>query len=319
LKLTTFLYDQHVATGAILDDVHVMSFVAAGEHFLSAHFTPGFNTATRNMVSFLAAGASVLQTARDLLSTVRTEWLRHTERRERLMSEGVVLEKSKVRVLAPVLRPSKIVAVGLNYMDHCREQNVPPPERPILFTKFPSSVIGPEDVITWDQALTSQVDYEAELAVVMGRRARAVKAEQANEYIAGYTALNDVSARDLQFSDGQWVRGKSLDTFCPMGPVLVTRDEIESPGNLKIQCRVNDALLQDSSTSEMIVKVPELIEFITHGITLEPGDVIATGTPHGVGVFRRPPVFLQPGDTVTVSIEGIGDLRNVTGAAAEEE
>jgi 2-keto-4-pentenoate hydratase/2-oxohepta-3-ene-1,7-dioic acid hydratase in catechol pathway len=154
------------------------------------------------------------------------------------------------------------------------------------------------------------VDYEAELAVVIGRRARQVSADQALDYVAGYMNCNDVSARDLQFGDGQWVRGKSLDTFCPLGPWLVTRDEVPDPHSLSMRCTVNGAVLQDSTTAEMIFRVPELIEFASRAFTLLPGDVIATGTPDGVGVFRSPQVFLKDGDVVTVGIEGLGELTN---------
>jgi 2-keto-4-pentenoate hydratase/2-oxohepta-3-ene-1,7-dioic acid hydratase in catechol pathway len=224
--------------------------------------------------------------------------------------EAVVIRIADVKVDAPVRHPSKIVAVGLNYMDHCREQKVEPPEIPLLFTKFPSAIIGPGETIRWNERLTHEVDFEAELAVLIGRKAANVSVAHALEYVAGYTALNDVSARDLQFGDKQWVRGKSLDSFCPMGPVLVSGDEIGNPNELAIRCMVNGVVYQDSSTQEMIFSVADLIAFITQAITLEPGDVIATGTPHGVGVFRKPQVFLKNGDNVVVSVEKIGELSN---------
>jgi 2-keto-4-pentenoate hydratase/2-oxohepta-3-ene-1,7-dioic acid hydratase in catechol pathway len=216
----------------------------------------------------------------------------------------------QVRLLAPIPNPSKVVAIGQNYMDHCREQNAEPPTSPVIFAKFPTAIVGPGDAIRWDPALTRQVDYEAELAVVMGRTARCVSASEALDYVAGYTNGNDVSARNLQFGDGQWVRGKSLDTFCPLGPWLVTRDEVPDPHNLAVRCIVNDMVLQDSSTAEMIFRVDHLIEFISQAFTLLPGDVIVTGTPDGVGVFRSPQVFLKDGDEVTVEIEGLGQLTN---------
>jgi acylpyruvate hydrolase len=154
------------------------------------------------------------------------------------------------------------------------------------------------------------VDYEAELGVIIGKRGREIPADRAFDYIAGYTAINDISARDLQLGDGQWVRGKSLDTFCPIGPVIVTKDEIPDPHQLKIQCLVNGKMMQDSSTSEMIFKIPKLTEFISQAITLEVGDIIATGTPHGVGMGRKPEKYLQHGDSVRVVIERIGILEN---------
>ncbi|HIC88926.1 MAG TPA: FAA hydrolase family protein [Anaerolineae bacterium] len=217
---------------------------------------------------------------------------------------------SEIELLAPIDNPTKVIAIGLNYMDHCREQNVSPPKHPIIFAKFPSAIVGPGATITWDPALTSQVDFEAELAVVIGREARHISAADAMNYVFGYTCANDVSARDLQFGDRQWVRGKSLDSFCPLGPWIVTADEISDPHNLAIRSRVNGTVMQESNTGEMIFNIPTLIEFCSQAFTLYPGDVILTGTPHGVGVFREPQVFLQHGDEVVIEIEGIGELRN---------
>jgi 2-keto-4-pentenoate hydratase/2-oxohepta-3-ene-1,7-dioic acid hydratase in catechol pathway len=214
-------------------------------------------------------------------------------------------------LLAPVPRPGKIVAIGRNYREHAREEGVDPPSAPLIFAKWPSSVIGHRAEVCWDPSLTAQVDYEAELAVVIGRTARRVAADEALDYVLGYTCLNDISARDLQFGDGQWVRGKSLDTFCPMGPVLVTADEIDDPQDLSISCSVGDERLQAARTSAMYFGVAELISYCSTSFTLEPGDVIATGTPGGVGVFREPPRFLGDGDRVVVEIERIGRLENV--------
>jgi 2-keto-4-pentenoate hydratase/2-oxohepta-3-ene-1,7-dioic acid hydratase in catechol pathway len=216
----------------------------------------------------------------------------------------------EIQLAPPLYNPSKIVCVGLNYHDHCREQNVEVPQRPLLFAKFPSTIIGFDDDITWQPHVTEQVDYEAELGVVIGRKGCNIPLNESINYIAGYTIINDVSARDLQVSDVQWVRGKSLDTFCPMGPYLVTADEVADAQNLKIQCWVNGELRQNSNTAEMIFKIPELISFISQTCTLIPGDIISTGTPNGVGVFRKPPVFLQPGDIVEIEIEKLGRLRN---------
>lgn len=214
------------------------------------------------------------------------------------------------RLLAPVAAPSKVLAIGLNYSDHAREAGVAPPVAPLVFVKTPNSIVGPDDAITWSKEDSSEVDYEAELAVVIGRQARYVSEADALSYVLGYTACNDVSARDAQFSDGQWVRGKSFDTFCPLGPVLVGTDELPDPQNLRIGCRVNDRQLQDGTTADMIFSVAELVSYLSRFLTLEPGDVIATGTPFGVGFARDPQVFLGPGDVVEVEIEGIGVLRN---------
>ncbi len=226
------------------------------------------------------------------------------------LPDGPRVKVDEVKLLCPVPRPGKIIAIGLNYMDHCREQGLEPPKIPIIFTKFVTSVIGPGDVISWSPELTQQVDYEAELAVVMGRPTRNIRRSEAYDYVLGYTAANDVSARDLQFSDGQWVRGKSLDTFCPLGPVLATPQEIPDPQVLDIRCEVNGRLLQNSSTGEMVFGVADLIAFCSRNFTLEPGDVILTGTPDGVGVFRDPKIFLKDGDRVSVEIESIGRLEN---------
>ncbi len=221
-----------------------------------------------------------------------------------------LLPLNEVQLLAPVPDPLKIVAIGLNYMDHCREQNVAVPTSPLVFAKFPSSIIGPGEAICYDPALTCQVDWEAELGVVIGKRARRINRAEALSYVFGYMPLNDVSARDLQFGDRQWVRGKSLDTFCPIGPAIITADEIPDPQALHILSRVNGMIMQNSSTSEMIFPVDELIAFLSNAFTLEPGDIIATGTPDGVGVFRNPKVFLQNGDRVEIEIEKIGLLSN---------
>jgi 2-keto-4-pentenoate hydratase/2-oxohepta-3-ene-1,7-dioic acid hydratase in catechol pathway len=209
----------------------------------------------------------------------------------------------------PIERPQKIVCVGLNYRDHAEEQGTPPPEAPLLFAKWPNALIGPGDPIVIPP-ITHQVDYEAELGVVIGERVQGVSKENALEAVRGYLCLNDVSARDLQFGDGQWTRGKSLDTFCPIGPELVPAADIPDPQALRIRAAVNGEVLQDSSTSRMIFTVAEIIAHVSRAITLEPGDLIATGTPAGVGAFRDPPIWLRPGDEVTIEIEGVGSLTN---------
>ncbi len=215
-----------------------------------------------------------------------------------------------VQLLAPIARPGKIVAVGRNYREHAAEEGAAFPSAPVLFTKYPSSITGPGGQIRWRAADTTRVDYEAELGVVIGRRIRDIAADDALDAVFGYTCLNDVSARDMQVQDGQWVRAKSLDTFCPMGPWIVTPDELPDPGRLAIRCTVNGERRQDASTADLIYGVAALIAFCSRFFTLEPGDVIATGTPGGVGAFRVPPVFLADGDVVAVSIEGIGTLEN---------
>jgi len=215
---------------------------------------------------------------------------------------------------APVPRPGKIVCIGMNYGDHAHEIALGLPNAPTIFSKFSSCVVAPGEPVVMP-ADSTQVDYEAELAVVMGRRATRVAADRAYEYVLGYTAFNDVTARDFQFGDLQWQRGKSCDTFAPMWPSVVTTDEIPDPHTLRITLTLNGTVMQDSNTGRLIFRVPELIEFITRTITLEPGDVIATGTPAGVGFARKPPVFLETGDVMEVGIERIGLLGNPVVAA----
>jgi 2,4-didehydro-3-deoxy-L-rhamnonate hydrolase len=197
----------------------------------------------------------------------------------------------------------------MNYRDHAAESGMEVPARPVLFAKWPNSLVGPGEAIVLPPGF-DEVDYEAELGVVIGRRARGLSVDEALDAVAGYVCVNDVSARDVQFADGQWTRSKSLDTFCPVGPRLAAASEVPDPQRLGIRCLVNGEALQDSSTAEMVFSVAELVAFISEGITLERGDLIATGTPAGVGFTREPPIFLRPGDEVTVEIDGIGALTN---------
>jgi 2-keto-4-pentenoate hydratase/2-oxohepta-3-ene-1,7-dioic acid hydratase in catechol pathway len=210
----------------------------------------------------------------------------------------------------PPIRAGKIVAIGLNYADHVRETGLTAPAQPLIFSKWPSCVIGTGDPIEIDRSVTERVDWEAELAVVMGARTRRVSEAQALDHVFAYAVGNDVSARDLQFGDGQWVRGKSLDTFCPLGPEFVTADEIPDPQVLAITTRVAGDLVQDSSTAEMLFSVAEIIAFCSRNFTLEPGDVILTGTPWGCGEFAEPKRSLQDGEVVECEVAGIGVLSN---------
>jgi 5-carboxymethyl-2-hydroxymuconate isomerase len=211
--------------------------------------------------------------------------------------------------MLPIDRPGKIICVGLNYRDHAEEQGTALPEAPLLFAKWQNTLIGPGEAIVIPPVVT-KCDYEAELGVVIGERVRDASAENALEAVAGYVCVNDVSARDLQFADGQWTRGKSPDTFCPVGPALVSRDDIPDPQALPIRAILNGETVQESTTANMIFGVAEVIAYVTRTITLEPGDLIATGTPAGVGAFRDPPLFMRPGDEITIEIEGIGSLTN---------
>lgn len=216
--------------------------------------------------------------------------------------------RADVQEVAPVPNPGKITCVGLNYHDHAEEQNEPIPEKPMLFAKSSTAVTNPDAAIVHPDDV-DRVDYEVELAVVVGRTAKNVDREDAADYVAGYTVLNDVSARDAQFEDEQFYRGKSYDTFAPMGPVLVTGDDLD-PNGLDVALRVNGDTKQTSNTDEFIFDVYDVVEYLSSVMTLEPGDVISTGTPGGVGVFRDPPDLLEPGDVVEAEVEGIGTLRN---------
>ncbi|WP_313693489.1 fumarylacetoacetate hydrolase family protein [Halorarum halobium] len=219
-------------------------------------------------------------------------------------------DRPDVDLLAPVEDPQKVICVGLNYVEHVEETGETAPENPVLFSKYPTAITGPDAPIAWDPALTDEVDYEVELAAVVGREARRVDEADAREYLAGYTVANDVSARDLQFADDQWVRGKTLDTFCPLGPELVTGDELGDPEDLALWADLNGERLQESTTADLLFGIDELVSFCSEAFTLVPGDVILTGTPPGVGAFREPPIYLEDGDEITVGVEGIGELSN---------
>jgi len=218
---------------------------------------------------------------------------------------------SAVKVLPPIRQPSKIIAVGLNYIDHCKEAGLPVPTEPVLFSKFTTSICGPYDDLSWPPSVTKEVDYEVELAVVIGKAARDVAEKDALGYVLGYTVVNDVSARDLQFIGAkQWDKSKSLDTFCPYGPYIVTRDEIPDPHNLQVRTVLNGKEMQNSNTKNLIFNVNQIIAYASQGTTLLPGDLIPTGTPFGVGFSRKPPVFLKDGDECVCEVEKIGSIRN---------
>ena len=227
-----------------------------------------------------------------------------------LATTAPALPINQLKLAAPVNRPGKVIAIGLNYAEHAAEGKRDNPTQPLVFAKFPNSVIGPDDDITWSSKITEKVDFEAELVVVIGEKTSSCRPEEALAKVLGYTCGNDVSARDLQFGDKQWVRGKSLDTFCPLGPWLVTADELKNPQKLAIRSRLNGKIMQESNTADMIFPVTELVSFLSCHFTLEPGDLIMTGTPSGVGVFRDPPIFMQDGDVIEVEIEGVGTLKN---------
>jgi 2-keto-4-pentenoate hydratase/2-oxohepta-3-ene-1,7-dioic acid hydratase in catechol pathway len=264
-----------------------------GLHFIDLHATDP--SLPRTVRALLAAGP---------------EGLRAAEQAAR-RPNVVKYEADRARLLAPVHDPQKIVCLGLNYRDHAAESGAPIPKDPVLFSKYPTALIGSGEPIVLPP-VSHEVDYEAELVIVVGRRGRNLRADEAPAYVAGYTVGHDVSARDWQLKKDskQWMVGKTFDTFAPLGPVLVTADEVPDPHNLPIRLRLNGQTMQDSNTSQMIFRVGAILAYLSLVFTLEPGDLIYTGTPSGVGFARKPAVFLKGGDVVEVEIEGLGMLRN---------
>jgi 2-keto-4-pentenoate hydratase/2-oxohepta-3-ene-1,7-dioic acid hydratase in catechol pathway len=267
-----------------------------------------------------SSGGQVPQTVLELIQSGPAQWRRvaaAVQSRLREPAAGDGLHRAEdVHWHAPLPRPLKnIVCLGLNYVSHLRETTqadrpVKLPEVPIFFTKAPTSVSGPYDSIPWDRSATEQLDYEAELGVVIGVGGKNIERREALSHVFGYTIVNDVSARDLQFGHKQWFKGKSLDGFCPMGPVVVTADEFGDPQNKRIMLRVNGETRQSATTADMLFPVDAIVEYLSRGMTIEPGDIIATGTPEGVGLGRTPPEYLKDGDDIETEIEGIGMLRN---------
>jgi 2-keto-4-pentenoate hydratase/2-oxohepta-3-ene-1,7-dioic acid hydratase in catechol pathway len=223
-------------------------------------------------------------------------------------------QKMDVRIGCPLYRPSKIICLGLNYLDHKEESGFEKPPKPLLFCKTQNTLAGPFDPVILPQSC-NQIDWEVELAVVIGREGKRICPEDALNYVAGFSVMNDVSGRDAQFADSQWFRGKSFDTFAPLGPALVTVDEVEDFQNLKLTASVNGEIMQNGNTADMIFDIPTIISFISEDITLVPGDIISTGTPSGVGIFRDPPVLLKTGDIVECWVEKIGTIRNTVETA----
>lgn len=264
-------------------------------------------------VDEIAAGDDTLSGLHDVAELYALGLAAVARLRELAGRATATVSTADVRYAPPVLAPSKIICVGLNYAEHIAEAKVATPEHIVLFAKFPSCLVGNGDPIIIPPVST-QVDYEGEIAVIIGQQARNVPVQRALDYVGGFTIINDVSARDLQSAEPQWIRGKALDTFAPLGPVVLDAASAPPVAEMTIRTLVNGELRQDGSGSQMITGVPELIAHISAGVTLEPGDIIATGTPSGVGVSMNPPVFLAPGDKVTIEISGIGDLVNtVTG------
>ena len=278
MQLVTFQQNGYAQPGAILGD-RIIGLKAAG-----------FST----MLDIIQGGAEARR-------HVRT-WLENPPQEESIAFE-------RARLLAPLSRPPKIICVGLNYRDHARECNEEIPKVPTLFSKYTTAIIGPGEAIILPKG-SKEPDYEAELAVVIGKGGRYISKSLWRDHVFGYTNLNDVSARDYQAATSQWMVGKTFDTFAPIGPAIVTEDEIANPQSLDIQMIINGEILQSSNTSELVFGIPELIEHISSVFTLEPGDIISTGTPAGVGEAKKPPRWLRPGDHVVVRISGIPELQN---------
>jgi 2-keto-4-pentenoate hydratase/2-oxohepta-3-ene-1,7-dioic acid hydratase in catechol pathway len=293
LKIVRFLHDKTESYGALVAEFKVVDLLKLSK-------------VMRRPIP--ASLDELILLGRDGLNKVE-RLIKETNEKEKAKA-AIRLSKSNIKLLAPVKLPPKIICLGLNYRDHAAEQNAPLPQEPVIFMKPRTAVIGPDEPIV-KPAFVKELDYEAELAVVIGKRGKDITVEEAEDHIFGCTCLNDVSARDVQFKDKQWTRGKSFDTFAPMGPCLTTVDQIGDPTNLWIRTRVNGELRQNSSTSNMVFNVYKIVHELSRVMTLEPCDVIATGTPAGVAFAMKPePKFLSHGDIVEIEIENIGILRN---------
>jgi 2-keto-4-pentenoate hydratase/2-oxohepta-3-ene-1,7-dioic acid hydratase in catechol pathway len=282
MKICTFLNAGGKPEAGVIRDEEVVGLSGAG---------------FADTLSVIAGGEAALAEAK-----------RHAEQ-----NSGTPL--GRVKLLAPIPRPPKIICVGLNYRDHAEESKMEIPSVPTIFCKFPTSVIGPGDNIVLPKNSTKP-DYEAEFAFVIGKGGRHIKGANWQQHVFGYMNLNDVSARDFQMATTQWIMGKTFDTFCPCGPWLVTADEIADPHALDIGLTINGEVLQSSNTKNLIFRIPDLIEHLSSVFTLEPGDIVSTGTPGGVGFARKPPRWLKPGDEVVVKVQGLGELRNPVVAEA---
>jgi len=288
------LLTRHAIPAALGEDAE---FKTAAEAVLSSAPAP------RDMIALLDRGVEWREALGKITSSLANAFASGD------VPKGLLTPLASARLRAPISRPNKITCIGLNYADHAREQGGEPPSSPIYFLKSVNTICGPGDSITLPPNST-QVDYEAEFAVVIGKGGKGIPEDRAYEHVAGYMILHDVSARDMQFGDKQWFRGKSGDTFAPTGPWIATADEVPDPHNLRISLTLNGVTMQDSNTANLIFKVPYLISYLSQSLTWETGDVISTGTPPGVGVFRNPQVFLKSGDTVSITVERLGTLTN---------
>jgi acylpyruvate hydrolase len=310
MKLVTYRHAGRVGLGAISSEgvvdlrrAHVAALRARGDR---DELAVASLRVPAHMVGLLRGGAASMDAARAALAFAE----------EHGDDCNLNYRREEVKLLPPVRRPGKVLCLGLNYRTHLQEISEPAPEYPILFHKTATSLIGDGGAILLPR-ISHEVDYEGELAVVIGRRGKYIEERDALQYVAGYTCANDISANDLEFRTSQWTSGKMLDTFCPLGPALMTRDEIADPNALRLRTILNGRTVQDESTSDMVFSVPFLVSYISSLATLEPGDLILTGTPAGIGCNKKPPVWLQPGDWLSVDIEGIGTLTNPVAAEAD--
>ncbi|EIW15545.1 MULTISPECIES: fumarylacetoacetate hydrolase family protein [Pelosinus] len=285
------------------DQKQIIPLLAAEHHFYGETILP------TTLLSLIQQGELALQRVKSIVKSVEAQ-----------SDLPFLLSPDNIRIVAPIPRPAKnIFCIGKNYAEHAMEgdtsadPSVAIPKYPVIFTKAPTTVIGPGDIINSHSQVTNALDYEVELAVIIGKKASYVSKEEAMDYVFGYTILNDVTARDLQKRHQQWFRGKSLDTTAPMGPFLVHKTSVPSVNDLTVTLKVNGELRQHANTNSLIFDIPTLISTISSGITLEPGDIISTGTPAGVGAYSTPPVFLKPGDKLELSITGLGTLINTVG------
>jgi acylpyruvate hydrolase len=310
MRLVTYQHEGQSRSGAQLDELIIdlnRAYNTAVKHIGNEdELAVAAMRVPPDMIDLLRGGDASLRAAQQALDFVRSQL---KEKDNTLEQQGIVYALESVSLLQPVLRPGKVICLGLNYRDHAKEAGMAIPEYPVLFHKVAGSLIGHNQPVVVPRS-SSKIDFEGELTIIIGRRGKYIAEHEALSYIAGYTIGNDVSARDLQFRTSQWTTGKMLDTFGPLGPALVTRDEVPDPNALHIKTTLNGQVMQDGNTAEMIFRVPFIVSYISEIVTLEPGDIILTGTPAGIGNTRTPPVFMKPGDTVTVEIERLGVLTN---------
>jgi 2-keto-4-pentenoate hydratase/2-oxohepta-3-ene-1,7-dioic acid hydratase in catechol pathway len=308
MRLVTFTQKNRQRIGLLNSQDQIVDLAEVNRRYLRAGNPPFL----ANMQAFIEAGSKALQVVKKAEKYVTGK---SAEERKKLAAAGALLKSSQVKLLAPIPSPRKnVVMLGINYREHvdegarARELEIKYPEWPVYFTKPATSVIGHMGKVVHHK-ITERLDWEIELAVVMGKRGRSIPKDKAYDYVFGYTVCLDMTARELQRQHGQWFKGKSLDTFCPLGPWIVHKSALPDPQQVRLICRVNGAVMQDGNTRDMIFDIPTIIESLSAGLTLEPGDIISTGTPSGVGFARVPPVYLKPGDKVEGEVEGIGVLQ----------